>query len=122
MSRVLTFTPLDTVDLLLDLQRFQVIELGLVRLAERVESRGVSSIWSSGETLPPYLRIKYEDSQLGVELVLAALLLLEGKYMLSNQRLQWGWREQEPGRMGDLRTDSFRSNKTTRPPLSPVAR
>jgi hypothetical protein len=78
---------------------------------------------SAGVPLPRELpRSRVGHAQLGVELVLAALLLLEGKYMLSNQRLQWGWREQEPGRMGDLRTDSFRSNKTTRPPLSPVAR
>jgi hypothetical protein len=33
MSRVLTFTPLDTIDLLLNLQRLEVVEFGLVRLA-----------------------------------------------------------------------------------------
>ena len=84
MSSVLSFAPLDLVDLLLNLERLEVVELWFVRL------------------------------ELGVELVLAGLFLWS-----TDDR----WSEVMASTRGGLqRTISFRSNKTTRPPLSPVAR
>lgn len=35
VGRILPFTPFDSVDLLLNLQRFEIVKLGLVRLAAR---------------------------------------------------------------------------------------
>lgn len=73
-------TPFDLVDLFFDLEGLEVVELRLVRL------------------------------ELGVELVLAGLLLggvrVRGAMFLSIK----------------VRTVSFLSKRTTRPPLSPVAR
>ena len=104
MGGILSFTPLDLVNLLLDFERFEVVELRLVRL------------------------------ELGVEFVFAALFLFR-----ESVRLQGGVGEVDRGRWNDeaaptaqvcnrcnqgsqVRTISFLSNNTTRPPLSPVAR
>jgi hypothetical protein len=92
VSGVLSFAPLDLVNLLLDLERLEIIELGLMRL------------------------------ELCVKLVFAALLLQD--------RRKRGNRfsdEIQPARgtasgQRKERTCSLRSNRTTRPPLSPVAR
>jgi hypothetical protein len=84
VGSVLAPTPLDLVDLFLDLERLEVIELGFVRL------------------------------ELGVELVFAGLFL-------SRVSVNEGRSEGESGTDPEL-TVSLRSNRTTRPPLSPVAR
>lgn len=90
MGGILSFAPLDLIDLLLDLQRLEVIELWFVRL------------------------------KLGVELVLASLFLpREATWTVSISQSRLG----KPDYAEDARrTISLRSNKTTRPPLSPVAR
>lgn len=81
---VLSTAPLDLVDLLLNLQRFEIVKLGLVRL------------------------------ELGVELVLARLFL-DGGALAAKPRAR------QAAEMG-VQTVSLRSKRTTRPPLSPVAR
>lgn len=79
---ILAAAPLDFVDLLLDLQRLQVVELGLMGL------------------------------EFGVEFVFARLLLHRGQAD-----------EFRPSLRGlSPHTVSLRSKRTTRPPLSPVAR
>lgn len=108
MRRVLTPAPFDLVDLLLDLQTLQVVELGLMRL------------------------------ELGVELVLASFFLERGRRAVHNRdtsdvttclfsfcAFRMSAVEKEVSRSQiniQGRTLSFRSNNTTRPPLSPVAR
>ena len=72
--------PLDPVDLLLNLQRLEIVELGFVRL------------------------------KLGVEFVFTSLLLIIDQ------------RGPRHAAVAGRHTASLRSNKTTRPPLSPVAR
>lgn len=82
VSGILSFAPFDLVDLLFDFERLEVIEFWFVGL------------------------------ELGVKLVLAALLLAgDGD---GDKRWHDEW--------AATRTWSFRSKRTTRPPLSPVAR
>jgi hypothetical protein len=81
VRRILAATPFDLVDLFFDLEGLQVVELRLVRL------------------------------ELGVELVLAGLLLREVLDVVAQSFFQ-----------SKVRTVSFLSKRTTRPPLSPVAR
>jgi hypothetical protein len=87
VGSVLPPAPLDLVDLLLDLKRLEIIELGLVRL------------------------------ELGVELVLAGLFLPG-----ASAKAACGRKGGEGLGVGSELTVSLRSNRTTRPPLSPVAR
>lgn len=79
MRGVLTFAPLDLVDLLFYFERLEIVEFGFVRL------------------------------EFSVELVLAGFFL----HSISNLLLQTH---------NSLRTVSFLSKSTTRPPLSPVAK
>lgn len=81
---VLPTAPFDLVDLLLNLERLEIVKFGLVRL------------------------------ELGVELVLARLFL-DGEALAGKAQAR------ADGELG-LQTVSLRSKRTTRPPLSPVAR
>ena len=98
MRRILSFAPSNLVDLLLNLERLEVVKLWLVRL------------------------------ELGVKFVFAALFLVDRKgcgfhRWEKRTSLATAIRADTRGsvRVGE-RTMSFRSNNTTRPPLSPVAR
>jgi hypothetical protein len=99
VGRILSFAPSNLVDLLLNLERLEVVKLWLVRL------------------------------KLGVKFVFAALFLVDRKgcefHRWKRERHQRTPVERTQARrsvrVGE-RTMSFRSNNTTRPPLSPVAR
>lgn len=93
MGGILSAAPFDLVNLFLDLKGLEVVELGLVGL------------------------------KLGVEFVLAGFFLLckleTAEYVATTAKPDWGggvWKALW------LLTVSFRSKRTTRPPLSPVAR
>lgn len=68
MSLVLTLAPLDSVDLLLDFQRFKVVEFRFVRLElDHSQTCRLAAI----------IPISYCETYLCVELIFASLLLLD---------------------------------------------
>lgn len=107
VCRVLTPAPLDFVDLFLDLQTLQVIELGLVRLELGVELVLTSFFLEKGGRAV-HNRVA-SDVTTGSLFVFSFFSAVE-KVACCSQIINQG------------RTLSFRSNNTTRPPLSPVAR
>jgi hypothetical protein len=93
MCGILSFTPLDLVDLFFDFEGFQVVELWFVRL------------------------------EFGIKFVFTAFFLRKASVSLERARLATDDdRLSCYHRMQTALTISLRSNSTTRPPLSPVAR